>query len=108
MLAINGMPDHIHLLVGMRPNQSVLDLIKEVKQASSRWINDRRFCKSHFAWQEGFGAFSYSRSQLPDICKYIEDQKEHHHQKDFLEEYKQILQLVQVEFDEDYIFIEPE
>ena len=78
LLAINGMPDHIHILVGMRPTQSVSDLMESVKSSSSKWINQEKFLKTKFAWQEGFSAFSYTKSHVPSVQKYIYNQKEHH------------------------------
>ncbi len=108
LLAINGMPDHVHILTGMRPNQSVSDLMRDVKGDSSKWINERNFAPGRFEWQEGYGAFSYSKSQLPDVIAYIRNQEEHHRHKTFLEEYRQFLTLFQVDFDEQYIFKEPE
>src|SRR6187549_575997 len=74
LLCINGMPDHLHILIGYRPHQALSDLLKEIKGDSSKWINDRGFTKLKFNWQEGYGAFSYSRSELPNIYKYIESQ----------------------------------
>lgn len=75
MLQINGMSDHIHLLIGMRPTQSVSSLVQNVKTESSKWINDNKFCPQHFAWQEGYGAFSYSKSHVPDVIRYIQTRK---------------------------------
>ena len=106
LLAINGMPDHIHILVGMRPTQSIADFMRDVKGDSSKWINENQFTQSRFEWQEGYGAFSYSISQIPNVIEYIQSQKEHHSRKTFLEEYKQFLALFNVDFDEQYIFKE--
>lgn len=107
LLAINGMPDHVHLLVGLRPTQSISDLMQDVKGSSSKWINDNKLAKGRFEWQEGYGAFSYGASQLPDVISYIKNQEEHHRKKTFLEEYKDFLKKFEVEFDERYIFKEP-
>ena len=107
LLSINGMPDHLHILIGYRPHQALSDLLKEIKGDSSKWINDRRFTKSKFNWQEGYGAFSYSKAEVPKICSYIESQKIHHQKQTFLEEYKNFLYEFQVEYDERYIFVEP-
>src|SRR5665213_567636 len=104
LLAINGMPDHIHILFGMRPTQSLSDLLQDIKGNSSKWINERKFVKDKFSWQEGYGAFSYSKSQLPQVIQYIEKQQEHHRKKTFIQEYKEILNAFQIEFDERYIF----
>jgi len=104
LLAINGMPDHIHVLFGMRPAQSLSDLLQDIKGNSSKWINERKFVRGKFSWQEGYGAFSYSKSQLPQLIQYIESQQEHHTRKTFLEEYKELLQAFEVEYDEHFIF----
>jgi putative transposase len=104
IISINAMPDHLHLFFGFRPNQSLSDLMRLVKGESSEWINKERFNASTFRWQEGYGAFSYSRSQIPAVCKYIDGQEEHHRKKTFLEEYKHILDESEIEYDECYIF----
>lgn len=103
-IVINGSPDHIHVLFGMRPSQSLADLMQDIKSNSSRWINEKRFLKGRFQWQEGFGAFSYGKSQLSDVIKYINNQEEHHKKRTFIEEYKELLRLFEVEYDEKYIF----
>ena len=77
-LAINGMPDHLHIVFGMRPAQSVSDLLQDIKANSSLWINDSKLIKGKFSWQAGFGAFSYSKSQLPDLINYVHNQQSHH------------------------------
>jgi REP element-mobilizing transposase RayT len=104
LLIINGMPDHIHLLIGLRPDQSLSELVKSIKQMSSLWINERRLVQGKFAWQEGFGAFSYSHSQLPQVIEYIERQEEHHRKRTFAEEYKEFLRLFAIDFEDAYIF----
>lgn len=106
LLAINGMPDHIHILIGMRPSQSISELMQDIKANSSKWINKRGFLKTRFEWQEGYGAFSYSKSQLKKVALYIENQEEHHKQKTFLEEYVELLKKFEVDFDTKYIFKE--
>ncbi len=106
LLCINGMPDHLHILIGYRPHQALSDLLREIKGDSSLWINEKRFTKSKFAWQEGYGAFSYSRTDLPNVYSYIESQKIHHQKKTFLDEYKEFLEEFKVEYDERYIFKE--
>jgi putative transposase len=108
MLCINGMPDHLHMLAGFRTNQSIADFMQDVKADSSQWINKNRFCKSRFEWQSGYGVFSYSKSQVPDVTRYIIDQKEHHKKTCFLDEYKLFLRKFEVDFQEQYIFKEPE
>ncbi len=104
LLAINGMPDHIHILFGMKPTQSLSDLLQDIKGSSSKWINDKKLVKGRFSWQEGYGAFSYSKSQLPQIIRYIEKQEDHHQNKTFAEEYKGFLSAFGIEYDERYIF----
>ncbi len=104
LLVINGMPDHIHLLFGMRPTQSLSDLLQDIKGNSSKWINDKKFVRGRFFWQEGYGAFSYSKSQLTQVIQYIECQEEHHKKKTFLDEYKEFLDAFEVEYDERYVF----
>ena len=84
LLAINGVEDHLHLAFGFRPTQALSDLVATLKRSSSRWINDAGLVRpGHFAWQEGYGAFSYSRSQLPDLIRYINNQEAHHAKEDF-------------------------
>lgn len=83
MIAINSMPDHVHVFFGFRPNQSLSELMRIVKGDSSEWINKLKLNPSMFRWQEGYGAFSYSRSQISRVAHYIENQKEHHHKKAF-------------------------
>jgi len=103
VLHINGMPDHIHILFGMRPTQSLSDLMKQVKQDSSKWINNKKFVNGKFAWQAGFGAFSYSKSEVPKVINYIKNQELHHKTISFQEEYVQLLKEFNIEFDERYI-----
>jgi putative transposase len=104
MIAINGMPDHIHILIGMKPVCCLSDLVREVKKASNSFIKEKNFVKSNFQWQEGFGAFSYSHSALNNVVKYIDNQKEHHRKKTFKEEYIDFLKDFQVEYKEEYLF----
>ena len=104
VLAINGMPDHIHILIGMRPTQSVSDLMETVKSSSSKWINQEKFLKTKFAWQDGFSAFSYTKSHVAAVQKYIYNQKEHHKKESFLDEYRKVLKGFGIEYDEKYIF----
>jgi len=104
VLAINGMPDHIHILFGMRPVQSLSDLMQDIKGSSSTWINNKKLAVGHFSWQEGFGAFSYGKSQIPRVIKYILNQKEHHKTLTFTEEYLDFLKKFEIPYDERYIF----
>ena len=106
MIAINGMSDHIHILIGMRPTQSISDLIQDVKGCSSKWINKKGVLKGKFEWQEGYGAFSYGKSQVNDVVNYINNQESHHKKMTFLEEYQTFLEKFEVEYDEKFIFKE--
>ena len=108
MIIVNGMPDHLHIVIGMRPIQSLSDLMQDIKGNSSKWINDNKLVAGKFAWQEGYGAFSYNKSQLPKLIEYVRNQDEHHKKKKFIEEYKDFLKAFEVEFDEKYIFKELE
>jgi REP element-mobilizing transposase RayT len=104
VLSIGGMPDHIHVLFGFRPTQALSNLMQEVKRDSSEWINQQRLVGGRFSWQEGYGAFSYSKSHVSQVAKYIETQEEHHRKKSFVDEYKKILKDFDLEYDERYIF----
>ena len=104
VLSIGGMPDHIHLLFGFRPTQSLSELMQNVKRNSSEWINKEKLIFGRFSWQEGYGAFSYSKSQIPQVIKYIERQEVHHKKQTFIDEYKKILNDFGLEYDERYIF----
>jgi putative transposase len=104
LIAINNMPDHMHLLVGLRPDSSLSDLVRSVKAGSSKFINEKHWVLGRFSWQEGFGAFSYSRSQLDTVIRYIDNQQNHHAKKTFRDEYVGILEKFGVEYDPRYIF----
>ena len=104
LLAINGMPDHLHILVGMRPSQSVSDLMQDIKANSSKWINEKKFLKVKFEWQEGYGAFSYSKSHVQNVIKYIQNQEKRHQVKTFNEEYLDFLNAFEIDYDERYVF----
>ncbi len=104
VIQINSMPDHIHILVGITPDTTVSALVRDIKANSSKFINQKRWVMGRFEWQVGFGAFSYSRSQLDDLVKYIRNQEKHHMRKTFREEYLEILKLFNVNYDEKYIF----
>ena len=107
MISINGVADHIHLLVGLHTDQSIADLMHIVKANSTKWINERRFLQTRFEWQTGYGGFSYSRSQLSRVSSYIENQKSHHLNQTFKDEYTKFLNNYEVEFDDRYIFVNP-
>jgi len=104
LYVINGMPDHIHILISMSPKQAPSDLMYHIKRSSSLWINNNKLSIGKFSWQEGFGAFSLGKSQLRDKIIYIENQQEHHSRRSFQEEYLQFLQENDIDFDERYIF----
>ena len=108
LLSIGGMTDHIHALVSMHPKQAPSDLMYELKRSSSLWINENKFVVGKFSWQEGFGAFSYSQSQVSRVSKYIENQETHHKKKTFREEYLDFLKAFNIEFDERYVYKEIE
>ena len=103
-LAVNGMPDHIHLLIGMKPTCCLSALIQEVKKASNQMIRETRLCKNNFAWQEGYAAFSYSHSSLNNVIGYINDQKHHHKKQSFREEYKNLLNDFRIDYKEEQLF----
>jgi putative transposase len=107
LIIINGMPDHVHVLIGMRPSQSLSELLQDIKGSSSIWINEKRLVPGKFQWQEGYGAFSYSKSHVPAVINYILNQEEHHKKKTFMEEYKELLDKFGVDYDERYIFKQP-
>ncbi|MEZ0487532.1 IS200/IS605 family transposase [Fibrella aquatica] len=104
LIAINGLPDHVHILIGMRPTQSLSNLMQQLKQDSSKWINEKQRTSGRFAWQEGYGAFSYGKSQLPAVIQYIDQQKEHHKTRTFLDEYRRFLDVFGIEYDEQFLF----
>ncbi|MBN8834869.1 MAG: transposase [Niastella sp. SCN 39-18] len=104
MLAINGMPDHIHFLIGMKPSCCLSDLVREIKKASNEFIKTKNFCPQKFNWQEGFGAFSYSHSNLDPVITYIRNQKEHHKKISFKEEYVEFLNKFEIEHKPEYLF----
>lgn len=104
LLAINGMNDHVHILIGMRPSCCLSDLVREIKKASNEFVNLKRFVQGKFHWQEGYGAFSYSHSALDNVIAYIQNQKEHHRKRSFKEEYKEFLTKYQIEHKDEYLF----
>jgi len=108
MLAINNVNDHVHLLVGLNPTQSIAEMMRLVKCDSSEWINKERLTRRPFQWQGGYGAFSHARSQVDTVVKYIQHQQEHHRKTTFLDEYKKMLADFAIDYDEQYIFRELE
>lgn len=103
-IIINGVADHIHILIGLNPNDKISDLVACIKRESSSFINEKKFFRGKFHWQEGYGAFSYSRSQLDDVYKYILNQEAHHKRRTFREEYVELLKRFEIKYDEKYLF----
>lgn len=103
-IIVNGVEDHVHCLLAIKPTTSISDVIKNVKAKSSKYINDNRLTKSQFSWQVGYGAFSYSQSQIDAVYKYISNQEEHHERQSFNDEYLNFLNKFKINYDEKYIF----
>lgn len=103
-IIVNGMPDHVHVFVGLKPSMAISDLVRDIKNNSSNFVNDRKFVRGRFSWQEGYGAFSYAHSQVETVFNYILKQEEHHRRKTFKEEYLEFLKKFNVEFNEKYLF----
>jgi REP element-mobilizing transposase RayT len=106
LISIGGVEDHIHILLGIKPNIALSDLVRDIKANSSRHINEKDLARGYFSWQEGFGAFSYSHSQLGDVIRYIQNQERHHKKSSFKDEYLSYLKRYEIDFDEKYIFQE--
>jgi REP element-mobilizing transposase RayT len=106
LLQVNSMPDHVHILAGIRPHEAISTLVQHIKTESSKWIKAQSFA-TNFSWQEGFGAFSYSRSHVSDVIRYIQNQEAHHRKENFLDEYRRMLNAFEIAYDEDYLFKEP-
>jgi REP element-mobilizing transposase RayT len=104
LIAINSMPDHAHVFIGMKPNIALSDLVRDIKNNSSNFINEKKWVRGRFNWQKGFGAFSYGHSQIDVVAKYILNQEKHHEKKTFKEEYLEMLKKFTVEYDEKYLF----
>lgn len=104
LLAVNCMPDHTHIFIGFRPNICISGLVRDIKTATSLFIKEKRWVKGMFYWQEGFGSFTYSHSQLTDVINYIKNQEEHHKKKSFKEEYLELLKKFDIEYNEKYLF----
>jgi len=104
LIAINGMSDHIHSLVGLKPAMALADLVRDIKADSSDFINRKKWTRGRFCWQEGYGAFSYGHSQLDTIIRYIQNQERHHHRRSFKDEYLAWLKKFEIPFEEKYIF----
>ncbi len=104
LLAINFMPDHVHIFIGYQPSQSLPDLLRDIKANTSRFINEKKWVPGKFRWQEGYGAFSYSHSQINDVIHYINTQEEHHKKASFKDEYLRLLEKFEVDYDPRYLF----
>jgi len=104
LFAVFAMPDHVHLLVSISPNILISDLVRDIKAGSSKLINDKNWIMGQFNWQEGYGAFSYSKSSVDQVVKYILNQEYHHQNKSFREEYLEFLRKFEVDYDEKYVF----
>jgi REP element-mobilizing transposase RayT len=103
-IAINGMPDHIHILIGMKPSMALSDLVRDIKANSSKHVNENRWVRGRFEWQEGYGAFSYGHSQYSSVATYIENQEQHHQRRSFKSEYLTLLQKFDIAFEDKYVF----
>ena len=103
-IIVNGMPDHVHAFIGLRPSMSVSDLVRDIKNNSTNFINDRRLIRKKFLWQNGYGAFSYGQSQLDKIYNYILNQENHHNRRTFREEYTELLNKFEVKYEDKYLF----
>lgn len=104
LIAINGMPDHVHILIGLKPATALADLVREIKADSTNFINKEKFVRGRFNWQEGYGAFSYGHSQLNTIIRYIQNQERHHERRSFRDEYMTLLRKFDIAFEEKYVF----
>jgi putative transposase len=103
-IIVNGMPDHIHAFIGLKPAMTISDLVRDIKNNASNFVNDHKFVKGKFSWQSGYGAFSYSHSHIASVYNYILNQETHHKKKTFKEEYLEFLTRFEVEYDEKYLF----
>jgi putative transposase len=104
VIIVNGVSNHVHILIGLNPSISISDTVHGIKRSSSLFINTEKMCKGKFSWQEGYGAFTYSHSQLNEVFRYIQNQEEHHKKTSFKDEYVQFLKKFEVDYDERYIF----
>lgn len=104
MLAVNSMPDHTHLFVGFKPVISISDFMKEIKVESNEFINNKKWLRGNFSWQDGYGVFSYSHSHIDSVIKYILNQERHHQKKSFREEYREFLKKFEIPFEDKYLF----
>ena len=102
--AINGVSDHIHILLSIKPDVAISELVRDIKACSSKWVNEKEFLREKFQWQIGFGAFSYSQSQLDTIIAYIDNQEKHHTKNSFKDEYLELLKQFNIDYDDKYLF----
>ena len=103
-IIVNGVANHVHLFIGLKPSIAVSDLVRDIKNNTSNFINTQKFVHGKFSWQEGFGSFSYAHSQIEQVYQYILNQEEHHRKKTFKEEYLDFLRKFEIEYDEKYLF----
>ena len=103
-IIVNGVADHVHVFVGLKPAMSISDLVRDIKSNSSNFINEQKFIRGKFSWQEGYGVFSYAHSQIETVYQYIANQEEHHRKKTFKEEYVDFLQKFDIEYNDKYLF----
>ena len=104
LISINRMPDHVHILIGLKPAMALADLVQEIKSDSTNFINRKKWIRGRFSWQEGYGAFSYGHSQLNTIISYIQNQEKHHERRSFRDEYLTLLKKFDIAFDDKYVF----
>jgi putative transposase len=104
LISINGMPDHVHILIGLKPAMALADLVQEIKADSTNFINKNKWVQGRFSWREGYGAFSYGHSQLDTTIRYIQNQERHHKRSSFKDEYLTLLRKFDIAFDEKYVF----
>lgn len=104
LISINGMPDHLHVLIGLKPSMALADLVRDIKADSSTYVNKNRWVRGKFSWQEGYGAFSYGHSQLDTIIRYIQNHEKHHRRRSFKEEYLAWLKKYEIPFEAKYVF----
>jgi len=103
-IIVNGVADHVHVFVGLKPVMPISDLVRDIKNNSSNFINEQKFLKGKFSWQEGYGAFSYGHSQIQHVYDYIANQEQHHSESTFKEEYAELLKKFEIDHDEKYLF----
>jgi len=104
LIRINGMPDHLHILIGLKPAKALADLVRDIKSDSSEWVIKKNLARGKFGWQESYGAFSYGHSQLDQIVQYIVNQEKHHQRRSFRDEYLTLLKKFEIDFKEEYVF----